>query len=74
MFYKNTTDDHLLPLNIPNCGVKCPLDAFYSVYSTIIPTKDFETECHLSMLYMTYEEISFSVYDAGKYSMKLFIC
>lgn len=50
IFYKNYRGDDpvpLKPLSIPNCGKKCPLDKLYEVYKDIIPTKDFEVECHV---------------------------
>lgn len=34
-------------MKIPNCGAKCPLNQFYTLYSEIVPG-DFETECRLS--------------------------
>lgn len=40
---------------IPNCGISCPLEKLYQIYSAIIPG-DFEDECRLSILTMTYED------------------
>lgn len=47
LFYKNTTEENLPPLNITGCGTKCPLDKFYQLFDDIIPKQDFETECKL---------------------------
>lgn len=54
IFYKNTTDDPH-PMYIPNCGITCPLEKLYQIYSEIIPG-DFTEECRLSILTMTYED------------------
>lgn len=34
-------------MNLPNCGIKCPLKRFYEVYKDVIPTEDFDIECSL---------------------------
>lgn len=47
LFYKNTTAEVIHPMNMPNCGTKCPLKKFFTVYKDVIPTRDFETECHV---------------------------
>lgn len=49
IFYKNNTDMNitLQSLNIPKCGVKCPLTRLYSLYEDILPTKSFEDACTL---------------------------
>ncbi|XP_065372417.1 prostatic acid phosphatase isoform X3 [Calliphora vicina] len=54
IFYKNTTAEPV-PLFIPDCGVACPLNKMFTIYSDILP-KDWESECKLSTLMMTYEE------------------
>ncbi|XP_023293172.2 prostatic acid phosphatase isoform X1 [Lucilia cuprina] len=54
IFYKNTTAEPE-PLYIPDCGVACPLNQMFNIYSDILP-KDWESECKLSTLMMTYEE------------------
>lgn len=46
LFYKNSDDEHLLPLNITKCGEKCPLNQFYELFRHIIPG-DFDIECRL---------------------------
>lgn len=53
IFYKNTTTEELKPLNIPRCGPKCSLGQLNRIYETILPTRDFETECRLSRLTMS---------------------
>lgn len=49
IFYKNNTDMNITlhSLNIPKCGVKCPLTRLYSLYEDILPTKSFEDACTL---------------------------
>lgn len=49
IYYKNTTSDHLPPLNIPGCGTKCTLHEIYHLYRDVIPKYDFETECKLPL-------------------------
>lgn len=58
VFYKNTTDTPA-PLYIPNCGTSCPLHLMYSLYNDVLPG-DFDDECRLSLLSMTYEEAELS--------------
>lgn len=70
IFYKNTTDETIPPLYIPSCGLKCPLDKFQSIYATIIPLKEFEFECRLSLLSMTYEEANLNPYETGMYTFE----
>lgn len=47
LFYRKLMEDNPLPLNIPNCGEKCPFDQFRQIYKEIIPG-DFYSECRLS--------------------------
>lgn len=54
IFYKNTTAEPQL-MEIPECGKTCPLNKMFDIYSDIIP-QDWEEECKLSTLMMTYEE------------------
>lgn len=68
IFYKNTTDENIPPLYIPDCGQKCPLEKFSEIYKSIIPTLDFEAECRLSLFSLTYEEAEFSPYQSSKCS------
>ena len=44
VFYRKSEEEYPAPMEIPNCGVKCPLAKFYEVYSEIIPG-DFYAEC-----------------------------
>lgn len=46
VFYRNSSTEDLTPLNIPNCGTKCPLMRFYDLYDEIL-TDDFN-ECKLT--------------------------
>lgn len=45
LFYKQFDGENILPLNIPNCGEKCPLDRFYELFADILPG-DYHSECH----------------------------
>lgn len=45
--YRNSTETDGIPLEIPNCGVKCPLQKLYHLYAKILPTKSFDTACEL---------------------------
>lgn len=67
VFYKNTTDPHPPPLHIPNCGQLCPLENLYKLYSSVLPTDDYTSECRISMLTMTYEEADFGGSETGNY-------
>ncbi|XP_033162482.1 prostatic acid phosphatase isoform X1 [Drosophila mauritiana] len=54
IFYKNTTAEPL-PLDIPGCGPSCPLAKLVNIYEDVLPV-DWERECKLSTMMMTYEE------------------
>ncbi|XP_068152454.1 prostatic acid phosphatase [Drosophila tropicalis] len=58
IFYKNTTADPL-PLDIPGCGVSCPLNKLRSLYQDILPG-DWHSECKRTTMMMTYEEANLS--------------
>lgn len=45
--YRGEDPVPLEPLSIPNCGKKCPLEKLYEIYKDILPTEDFDTECHV---------------------------
>lgn len=47
IFYKNSTITEFPPLEIPGCGMKCPLHKLYEIYHDILPTKSFDSECIL---------------------------
>lgn len=47
VIYKSSKRHNTDPLEIPNCGSKCPLDKFYELYGDILPTKSFDEECML---------------------------
>lgn len=55
VFYKNTTAPTVEPMVIPQCGTSCALSRMYELYEPVLPG-DFEEECRLSMLAMTYED------------------
>lgn len=54
VFYKNTTAEPQ-PLDIPGCGVSCPLKKLVKIYQDVLPM-DWERECKRSTMMMTYEE------------------
>lgn len=46
IYYKREHSDdraRLEPLDMPNCGQKCPLDKLFELYQDDLPTEDFET-------------------------------
>lgn len=47
IFYRKAQEEHPMPMNIPGCGTRCPLEQFYAIYSKIMPN-DFDTECKLN--------------------------
>lgn len=44
IFYKTTSDDPQ-PIEIPGCGIQCPLTKMYELYSDVIP-EDWDSECN----------------------------
>lgn len=54
VFYKNTSAEPE-PMNIPNCGMRCPLSQTFKVYEDILP-ENWERECQVSFLSLTYVE------------------
>ncbi|CAD6992511.1 unnamed protein product [Ceratitis capitata] len=54
IFYKNNSPEAKL-LNIPDCGVACPLEQMYKLYMDILPV-NWEQECKLTTMMMTYDE------------------
>lgn len=40
-------NDIPLLLEIPECGVKCPLKKLYNLYERILPTRSHDEECVL---------------------------
>lgn len=67
IFYRNTTDLYPPALHIPNCGQLCPLKDLYRLYSSILPTEDFDNECKLYSLTMTYGDGVPKGSSTGKY-------
>lgn len=51
LFYKNSSSEPS-QLNIPNCGMSCPLIKMFELYRDVIPV-DWEAECRLSLLMTT---------------------
>lgn len=49
IFYKKTEDENIPAMDIPGCGTKCPLNKLFDIYSSIISTQDFDTQCRLDV-------------------------
>lgn len=48
LLYKNSTEPgQITQLDIPNCGMKCPLQKLYELYDQILPNKSHTEECAL---------------------------
>lgn len=47
IFYRKAQEEYPVPMNIPGCGTRCPLNQFYNLYKAIMPDDDFDTECKL---------------------------
>lgn len=47
IFYRWSNTEKPLPLDIPQCGVKCSIAKFRQAYKEIIPTGSYEDECRL---------------------------
>lgn len=48
IFYRNSTQTNILPpIDIPNCGTKCPLNKMFELYDNILPKNTFDEECML---------------------------
>lgn len=67
IFYKSYRGDDpvpLEPISIPNCGQKCSLEKLYVVYQDILPTKDYDDECHVpqivQLIKSTTEKVAFA--------------
>uniref|UniRef100_A0A182HT87 acid phosphatase n=1 Tax=Anopheles arabiensis TaxID=7173 RepID=A0A182HT87_ANOAR len=54
LFYKNTTGEPYR-LVVPGCDARCPLERMFEIYDNILP-QDWEAECQLSLLSMSYVE------------------
>lgn len=67
IFYRNTTIETPEPLYIPNCGTTCPLSKLFQLYNDILPSGDFEAECKVPLLAMTYEEADLDGFQLGKH-------
>lgn len=71
IFYKNTTGEQLTPLNIPRCGPKCTLGQLTTIYKAILPTRDFDSECRLSVLTLPYTVIGVQFIEIGRFHSQL---
>lgn len=47
IFYRKAQEEYPMPMNIPGCGRRCPLNRFYDVYKAIMPDS-FDAECKLT--------------------------
>ncbi|XP_031634018.1 prostatic acid phosphatase-like [Contarinia nasturtii] len=73
IFYKNSTNENLSPLNMPTCGVRCSIRDFRRIYETVIPTESFEKECEVSLLSLTYEEVEYRGLDGSWLALTLLL-
>lgn len=70
IFYKNTTSEPTV-MTIKNCGTMCPLDKMYEIYDDVLP-KDWESECRLNIMTMTYEDVDIQPTLSKRLSINLF--
>lgn len=62
IFYKNgITDQTGTQLEIPGCGLQCPLDKMFELYADIIPSH-WDEECRLNTLSLSYEDAEVGSY------------
>lgn len=47
IFYRKALEEHPMPMDIPKCGTRCPLDRFYDLYQAIM-VDDFDAECKVT--------------------------
>lgn len=47
IFYKNSTQVNIPELEVPKCGLKCPLKKFYEFYENVLPKRSHAEECAL---------------------------
>ncbi|XP_055300691.1 prostatic acid phosphatase-like [Sitodiplosis mosellana] len=49
IFYRKFEFEDVAPINIPNCGTKCPLEDLYRLYADILPTdsESYESLCNI---------------------------
>lgn len=49
LFYRTDDSEYMAPIEIPNCGTKCPLDKLHELFKDILPTEDetYASLCHL---------------------------
>lgn len=56
LFYKTSPEDHTsTQIDIPKCGKYCPLSKMFDLYDDVLP-KNWDEECELGMLTISYEE------------------
>lgn len=50
LFYRTDSSEYIPPIEIPNCGIKCPLEEMFELYQDILPSDNdtFESLCSLS--------------------------
>lgn len=48
-FYRKDNSEYLPPINIPNCGLVCPLEKLFEMYQDILPAENetYELLCRL---------------------------
>lgn len=49
VFYRKDNSENLPPIEIPGCGIKCPLQTLYKLYDEILPKEHetYESLCRL---------------------------
>lgn len=47
IFFKQNAK--IVQINIPNCGLSCPLDKMYKLYKNVLPMYDYRTECNVKV-------------------------
>lgn len=69
-FYRNSSAEELMPLDVPLCGTMFSIEKFYAAYKTFIPTESFDQECSLPF-YVNIIEGNF-VWSSESKTKKLF--
>lgn len=51
LFYRTDKSEYIPPIDIPNCGIKCPLNKLFTIFADILPTENenYASLCRLSI-------------------------
>lgn len=52
VYYKTTSEDPA-PMEIPGCGIQCPLTKMYELYKDVIP-QDWQAECNIQDIHESF--------------------